>query len=140
MQQQRLFDFVETQAAERPSGVMLASKINGAWHTISCKEVVNRSRDLASGLLTLGIRNEELIPEKQEKIAIVSQNRPEWVITDLAVQQTGAILTPIYPTVSPQDFAYILNEAEVRIIFFSNKDLYERFQPAFKDIPTQQHE
>jgi long-chain acyl-CoA synthetase len=139
MQQQRLFDFVETQATERPSGVMLASKINGAWHTISCKEVVNRSRSLASGLLALGIRNEELVPEKQEKIAIVSQNRPEWVITDLAVQQTGAILTPIYPTVSPQDFAYILNEAEVRIIFFSNKELYDRFQPAFKDIPTLQH-
>ncbi|RYZ15527.1 MAG: long-chain fatty acid--CoA ligase, partial [Sphingobacteriales bacterium] len=76
---------------------------------------------------------------EQEKIAIVSQNRPEWVITDLAVQQTGAILTPIYPTVSPQDFAFILNEAEVRIIFFANQDLYKRFQPAFKDIPTLKH-
>lgn len=139
MQQQRLFDFVETQVAQRPSGVMLASKINGAWQTISCKEVMNRSRELASGLLNLGIANEELVPERQEKIAIVSQNRPEWVITDLAVQQTGAILVPIYPTVSPQDFAFILKEAEVRIIFFSNKELYDRFQPAFKDIPTLKH-
>lgn len=137
--QQRLFDFVETQVLERPAGTMLASKINGAWQTISCKEVMIRSQELASGLLQLGIRNEELIPEKQEKIAIVSQNRPEWVITDLAVQQTGAILTPVYPTVSPQDFAYIMNEAEVRIIFFSNKELYDRFQPAFKDIPTLVH-
>lgn len=118
---------------------MLASKINGAWQTISCKEVMQRSRDLASGLLTLGIANSELIPEKQEKIAIVSQNRPEWVITDLAVQQTGAILTPIYPTVSPQDFAYILKEAEVKIIFFSGQELYERFQPAFSEIPDLQH-
>lgn len=139
MQQQRLFDFVEVQAAARPSGVMLASKIKGAWQTVSCKEVLNRSQKLASGLLTLGIQNEELVPEKQEKIAIVSQNRPEWVITDLAVQQTGAILTPIYPTVSPQDFAFILNEAEVRIIFFSNKELHDRFQPVFKDIPTLKH-
>lgn len=139
MQQQRLFDFVETQVAERPSGVMLASKINGIWQTISCKEVLKRSQELASGLLSLGIRNEQLLPEQQEKIAIVSQNRPEWVITDLAVQQTGAILTPIYPTVSPQDFAFILNEAEVRIIFFSNKELYDRFQPAFKDIPSLKH-
>ncbi len=139
MQQERLFDFVETQVAQRPSGVMLASKINGAWQTISCKETMNRSRELASGLLSLGIANEELVPEKQEKIAIVSQNRPEWVITDLAVQQTGGILVPIYPTVSPQDFAFILNEAEVRIIFFSNKELYDRFQPAFKDIPVLKH-
>ncbi len=139
MEQQRLFDFVEAQVAARPAGVMLASKINGAWQTISCKEVMSRSRDLASGLLSLGIANQELVPEKQEKIAIVSQNRPEWVIADLAVQQTGAILTPIYPTVSPQDFAYILKEAEVRIIFFANKELYDRFQPVFGEIPSLKH-
>lgn len=139
MQQERLFDFVVTQAEERPAGVMLASKINGAWTTISCKEVLQRSQDLAAGLLQLGIRNATLDPEKQEKIGIVSHNRPEWLITDLAVQQTGAILTPIYPTVSPQDFCFILNEAEVRIIFFSNQELYDRFQPVFKDIPSLEH-
>lgn len=139
MQYQRLFDFVEEQAAQRPAGVMLAAKQNGAWQTINCKEVLQRSRDLASGLLSLGIANEELVPEHQEKIAIVSQNCPEWVITDLAVQQTGAILTPIYPTVSPQDFAYILNEAEVRILFFSNKELYDRFRPVFAEIPGLRH-
>lgn len=137
--QERLFDFVETQVAERPGGVMLASKINGAWQTISCKDVWIQSHDLAAGLLELGINNADLNPEKQEKIALVSQNRPEWLITDLAVQQTGAILTPIYPTVSTVDFAFILNEAEVRIIFFASKELYERFQPAFKDIPTLKH-
>lgn len=136
MQEQRLFDFVEKQAAERPSGTMLASKVNGAWQTIHCKDVLNRSRNLAAGILNLGIKNNVSEPELQEKIAIISPNRPEWIITDLAVQQTGAILTPVYPTVSPQDFAYILNEAEVRIIFIANKELYERFQPAFKDIPT----
>ncbi len=139
MQQQRLFDFADTQAADRPGGVMLASKINGVWQTISCKEVKKRSEDLASGLLALGIKNGVLDPEQQEKIAICSQNRPEWVITDLAVQRTGAILTPIYPTVSPQDFAFILNEAEVKIIFFASKELYDRFQPAFKDIPSLKH-
>lgn len=136
MREQRLFDFVETQAAERPSGTMLASKINGAWQTIHCKDVLNRSRNLAAGILNLGIKNNVSDPELQEKIAIISPNRPEWIITDLAVQQTGAILTPIYPTVSPQDFAYILNEAEVRIIFIANKELYDRFQPAFHGIPT----
>lgn len=136
MQEQRLFEFVETQVAERPSGTMLASKINGAWQTITCKDVLNRSRNLAAGILALGIKNDVSDPEKQEKIAIISPNRPEWIITDLAVQQTGAILTPIYPTVSPQDFAFILNEAEVKILFIANKELYDRFQPAFKDIPT----
>ena len=139
MQEQRLFDFVETQVAQRPSGVMLASKINGAWQTINCKDVLNRSKNLAAALLSLDIKTDITNPEQQEKIAIISPNRPEWLITDLAVQQTGGILTPIYPTVSPQDFAFILNEAEVRIIFIANKELYDRFQPAFKDIPTLKH-
>jgi long-chain acyl-CoA synthetase len=136
MQEQRLFDFVETQVATRPAGIMLASKINGAWQTITCKDVLNRSRNLAAGMLALGIKNDISDPELQEKIAIISPNRPEWIITDLAVQQTGAILTPIYPTVSPQDFAYILNEADVKIIFIANKELYDRFQPVFHEIPS----
>jgi len=139
MQEQRLFDFIETQAAQRPSGVLLASKINGAWQTIDCKQVQNLSRNLAAGILSLNIKNDVSDAELQEKIAIISPNRPEWVITDLAVQQTGGILTPIYPTVSPQDFAFILNEAEVKIIFIANKELYDRFQPAFKDIPSLKH-
>jgi long-chain acyl-CoA synthetase len=139
MQEQRLFDFVETQAAQRPSGVMLASKINGAWQTITCKDVLNKSRGLAAGLLSLGIKNDVSNPELQEKIAIVSPNRPEWIITDLAVQQTGAILTPIYPTVSTLEFAYILNEAEVQILFIATQELYDRFQPAFKDVPSLKH-
>ncbi len=139
MKAQRLFDFAEQQMAERPSAIMMASKINGAWKTLSYKEVVNQSQQLAAGLLSQGIQNASLVPEQQEKIAIVSHNRPEWVITDLAVQQTGAILTPIYPTVSPSDFVYILKEAEVRILFFDNEQLYERFKPVLEQVPTLQH-
>jgi long-chain acyl-CoA synthetase len=139
MLQQRLFDFVEQQAAERPAGVLLAAKTNGAWQTITCKEAWQRSNDLAAALLELGVNSEVLEAEQQEKIAIVSQNRPEWIITDLAVQQTGAILTPIYPTVSTADFSFILNEAQVRIVFFSNKELYERFTPALSQVPTLQY-
>ncbi|WP_143306489.1 AMP-dependent synthetase/ligase [Chitinophaga vietnamensis] len=134
----RLFDFAEAQASSRPNGIMLASKVNGEWRTLSCDNVMQQARNLAAGLLELGIHNEELVPEKQDKIVLVSPNRPEWIITDLAVQQTGAILTPIYPTISPAEFAAILNEAEVRIAIFANKELYDRFQPAFQEIPTLQ--
>lgn len=139
MRDKRLFDLVADQASERPAGIMLASKSNGAWKTITTKEAFERSRAMASGLLSLGLKSGGLTPEGQEKIGIVSHNRPEWVITDLAVQQCGAILTPIYPTVSLSDFAYILNQAEVRILFFSDQQLYERFQPAFKDVPGLEH-
>jgi len=135
----RLFDLAERQATNRPGGIMLASKIKGAWQTLTCKDAVTKAHDLASGLLASGIRNEELVPERQEKIALISPNRPEWLITDIAIQQTGAILTPIYPTVSPEDFTFIMNEAEVRIIFIANQELLDRFQPAFKDIPSLKH-
>lgn len=137
---QRLFDLVNHQAAERPDSIMLASKEKGAWRTLSAKEVSGKARDLASGLLALGfIHNQQLGPELQSKIALVANNRPEWLIADLAVQQAGAILTPIYPTVAPNDFAYILNEAEVAAIFFANQELYDRFKDALKDTPMVKH-
>ncbi len=133
---QRLFDLAEHQASERPAGVLLAAKTNGVWTTLTNREVVRRAGELASGLLTLGIRFDGADVEKTDKIVLVSNNRPEWLITDLAVQQTGAILTPLYPTIGLEEFTYIMNEAEVRIAIFSDKVLYDRFQPAFGAIPS----
>lgn len=135
----RLFDFVAKRVAEDPNGVMLAGKENGAYRTISNAEAWDMAAKLCGGLLSLGIKNDVLEPEYQEKIALISPNRPEWLITDLGVQQTGAVLTPLYPTISPHDLVYVLNEAEVRIIFIANADMYERFKDAFAQVPTLQH-
>src|SRR5690606_34770228 len=78
-------------------------------------------------------------PDQQEKIAIVSPNRPEWLITDLGTQMSGAVLTPLYPTISTLEMEYILKEAEVRIVFVASEQLYNRFKPAFDNVPTLQH-
>lgn len=133
---ERLFDLAENQAQLRPGSTMLAAKIGGVWQTKSCKSVVHEAAAFADALLTLEIKNQILEAEQQEKIALVSGNRPEWLVADLAVQQTGAILVPLYPTISMIEFAYILNQSEVRILILSDKAMYDRFQPAFKDIPT----
>lgn len=133
---ERLFDIAARQSAEEPNAVMLAAKENGAWRTYSCSEVWQTAGKLCGGLLSLNINKDILHPEQQEKIALISLNRPEWIITDLAVQQTGAVLTPLYPTVSPNDVEYILNEAEVRILFIANNELYERFKDALTRVPT----
>lgn len=133
---ERLFDLAENQAAFRPGSTMLAAKKQGVWQTHSCKSVVREAAEFAAGLLMLNIKNEVLEPEQQEKIALVSGNRPEWLIADMAVQQTGAVLVPVYPTISLHEFAFILNQSEVRILILSDEELYLRFQPAFKDIPT----
>lgn len=136
---ERLFDIVAERAAADPNAEMLAAKENGQWKTYSCKTVWETAQKLCGGLLTLGIKNQTLEPEVQEKIAIISFNRPEWMMVDLAVQMTGAVLTPIYPTISPNELSHIFKEAEIKIVFVSNAELYERFKDAFAEIPTLQH-
>jgi long-chain acyl-CoA synthetase len=131
---QRLFDIVEQRCNYAPDAIMLAAKEQGVWRTYSSREVWETARKLAGGLLTLGINNAVLEPEQQEKIAIISPNRPEWIITDLAVQLTGAVLTPIYPTISPQEIAYVLDEAGVQILFVANKEIYERFKDSLNNV------
>jgi len=132
---QRLFDIVQLKNEQAPNAIMLAAKENGQWRTYSSSEVWQQARKLAGGLLSLGIANQVLEPEQQEKIAIISPNRPEWIIADIGVQLTGAVLTPIYPTISPSEIAYVLNEADVQIIFVASAEIYERFKDAFKEIP-----
>ena len=133
---QRLFDIVELRSKQAPDAVMLAAKENGAWRTYSCKDVWDTSVSLSAGLLALGLANPELTAEKQEKIAIVSPNRPEWIMTDIGTQLTGGVLTPIYPTISPDEITYVLNEAEAKIVFVANADIYERFKNAFAALPN----
>lgn len=132
----RLFDIVEQRSNEAPDEVMLAAKENGSWRTYSCKDVWDTSAGLAAGLLELGLTNPELTPDKQQKIAIVSPNRPEWIMTDIGAQLTGGVLTPIYPTISPEEITYILSEAEARIIFLASADIYERYKEALALVPT----
>jgi long-chain acyl-CoA synthetase len=133
---QRLFDIVAERSKEAPNAIMLAAKENSEWRTYSSSEVWETARKLAGGLLTLGIANQVLDPEHQEKIAIISPNRPEWMITDVAVQLTGAVLTPVYPTISPSELAYVFREAEVQIVFVANAEIYERFKDAFTEVPS----
>ncbi len=133
---ERLYDIVQQRSELAPTEVMLAAKENGAWRTYSCSEVWQSAQKLAGGLLAQGIANQVLEPEQQEKIAIISPNRPEWIITDLGVQLTGAVLTPIYPTISPEEMAFVLTEAEVKMVFVANAEIYERFKEAFTQIPT----
>ncbi len=132
----RLFDIVQQRNEQTPDNTMLAAKENGQWRTYSCREVWDTARKMAGGLLNDGVANSVLEPETQEKIAIISPNRPEWMITDVAVQLTGAVLTPVYPTISPNDLVYVLSEAEIRTVFVANAEIYEHFREAFTQIPT----
>lgn len=135
----RLFDIVSKRAEEQPASVLFAAKEQGSWRTYNSAEVWDKARKLSGGIQSLNIRNAVLEPDEQEKIAIISPNRPEWLITDIATQMSGAVLTPLYPTISPNEMEYILKEAEVRIIFIADKELYERFKGAFDNTPSVAH-
>jgi long-chain acyl-CoA synthetase len=67
--------------------------------------------------------------KKGDKVAIISNNRPEWNFTDFGISQVGAVSVPIYPTLSVEEYAYILGHAEPKLIFISDKNLYGKIKP-----------
>jgi long-chain acyl-CoA synthetase len=81
------------------------------------------------GLLALGV-------EPGDKIANISNNRPEWNFLDFGMLQIGAVHVPIYPTITDEDYNYILNHAEVKYIFVSSAELYERIAKIAEKVPT----
>ena len=141
----RLFDCLQFHLTRKPLPEMLAAKENGTWRTYSTEEVNNTVIKLSAGLLNLGIQCGDMTAEQRDKIAILSKNRPEWVMLDLAVQQCGAILTPIYPTINVQDLEFVLNDAQVKIVFVNDEELFHKVLsvkdrvPCLKEIYTFEH-
>jgi long-chain acyl-CoA synthetase len=136
MNSKRLFDCLEHQLQHFPKQDMLAAKENGKWVKYSTAEVADIANKFSAGLLALGISGNDFTPEGADKIAIISNNRPEWVFTDLATQQTGAILVPVYPTTNPLELEFILNDAAVKYVFVSSQDLYEKAKDVCERVPS----
>ena len=132
----RLFDCLNYQLEKFPKKDMLVAKENGQWRPYSTEEVKQTSLKLAAGLLTLGVSSNDMTTENRDKIAIISNNRPEWLITDMAVQQSGAILVPIYPTTNPLEIEFIFNDAAVKYVFVSSEELLQKLQGIRAKIPT----
>jgi long-chain acyl-CoA synthetase len=132
----RLFDCLDHQLANFPKQDMLAAKEKGIWKTYSTADVASTVDALSAGLLSLGVSGHNFTPESSDKIAIMSSNRPEWVFTDLACQQIGAILVPLYPTTNPIEVEFILNDAAVGYVFVSNLELYEKVKSVASKVPS----
>jgi long-chain acyl-CoA synthetase len=132
----RLFDCLEHQLNRFPKSDMLAAKENGQWTTYSTERVVDIVNKFSAGLIELGVSARDITPESSDKIAIISNNRPEWIFTDLAAQQIGAILVPVYPTTSPLELEFILNDAAVQYLFVSNAELLEKAKAVAAKVPS----
>jgi len=136
MNYSRLFDCLEHQLTNFPKNDMLVAKEKGAWKNYSTQESADIINRLSAGLLQLGVSGNDFSPEGSDKIAIISNNRPEWIFTDLAVQQIGAILVPVYPTTNPLELQFILNDASVKYIFVANEELLLKINSLLDKVPS----
>jgi long-chain acyl-CoA synthetase len=134
----RLFDFVDLQLKEFPQEDMLAAKEDGTWRKYSTGEIRKLADSLSMGLLHAGLGYQDGTIEGRDKIAVLSNNRPEWVILDFAVQQSGAVLTPIYPTINVNELEFILNDAAIKLVFVSDQELYDKVQSIRSKTPSVQ--
>jgi len=116
----RLFDFPYYQLNKLPLEKSLVTKYNGKWVATSTQEYVDKANAISRGLLHLGVR-------PNDKIAIISMtNRTEWNIMDIGVLQIGAQTVPIYPTISEEDYEYVLNHSEAKYCFVSCGEVLEK--------------
>jgi long-chain acyl-CoA synthetase len=130
----RLFDCLSQNEVKEKS-VLLSSKVNGSYKDISTKEIIEDANALTNGLIKLGVMVKEGI-ENQDKIGLISNSRPEWLITDFACQQSGAVLVPIYPNTNIDEIIYIFNEAGISFCFVNDKRTFQKLSAVKEQIPT----
>lgn len=124
---------------------MLAGKESGQWKKYSTSDIREMVDKLSAGLMSLGIGCGDMTATGRDKVALLCKNRPEWVILDLAVQQIGAILVPVYPTINVHELEFVMQDAQVKIAFVNDEDLFLKMHsvrdrvPSMKGIYTFEH-
>ena len=125
-------DFYYFQLQHTPRTDAFTQKENGKWTPLSIQDFVAKSQHFSLGLMKLGI-------EKGDRIAIISSNRTEWHLTDLAAQQIGVVNVPIYPNITEEDYAYILNDCGAKVVFVSNTELLNSIENIKANVPHLKH-
>jgi long-chain acyl-CoA synthetase len=106
---ERLFDVPRHQLKNYPNANMFVTKTAGIWVPMSTADFLDAAMQVSRGLMALGV-------QAGDRVAVASNNRVEWNILDIAVQQAGAILVPLYPNISESDYRFILNDAGVVLL------------------------
>ncbi len=129
MEVTRLFDLLEYRRQTQPDRAVFVAKYDGNWKKIYIDEYIDKVNSISYALLKLGL-------QKDDKVALISSNCPEWNYLDMAVQQIGCVLVPIYPTISASDYQFILSNADVKIVFIDNIDLMRRIKDILYELPN----
>ncbi|MEY4350099.1 MAG: hypothetical protein RL078_141 [Bacteroidota bacterium] len=124
-----LFDVPRHQLKNYPNANMFVTKTAGIWVPISTADFLDAAMQVSKGLIALGVK-------AGDRVAVASNNRVEWNVLDIAVQQVGAILVPLYPNISESDYRFILNDAGVEICVVSNQELADKITHIRAEVPT----
>jgi long-chain acyl-CoA synthetase len=126
----RLFDFPYYQLENYNLPDALVTKQDGAWVKTSTQEYIDKANAISRALLRMGV-------QKNDKIAIISSNnRTEWHIMDAGILQTGAQNVPIYPTITEEDYEYILNHSEAMYVFVSDIEILTKIKNIKANVPS----
>ena len=115
----QLSDFYYHQLNNNPKKDAFTQKENGTWVSLSSKEFINKAKQLSLGLIDKGL-------QKGDRIALISNNRAEWHLTDLAAQQIGVVIVPVYPNITEEDYTYILNDCGAKFVFVSSEEIADK--------------
>ena len=126
----RLFDFPYYAKEKYNLPNVFVDKVNGKWTPTSTQEYIDKANTISRALLKMGV-------QANDKIALISMtNRSEWNIMDIGILQTGAQNVPIYPTISEEDYAYVLNHSESKYCFVSCAEVYEKVKAVKDQVPS----
>ncbi len=128
----RTFDILDLHKSVYHKEDLLCGKENKQWKKYGSNDFVDFSNNVSYGLLALGLNH-------KDKVAIIANNRPEWVFVDYGCQQINIVTVPIFPTASNSDLKFILNHAEIKAIFISDKSIFAKLAAIEKEIPTVKH-
>ncbi len=129
MEVKRLFDLLAEQVAKHPQAPFLSSKVQQQWKTYTFAEVQEVSDRFSQLLISLGLK-------KDDKIAIIAANRPEWNFTDLGSMQIGVTNVPMYPTIAERDYEFIFSDAGIKYAFVGDESIYLKVRPLMGKIES----
>jgi len=132
IQVKRLFDIPYYQMKNHPSKNMFVTKVSGNWIGISTEDFIDQVNKVSRGLVAYGV-------QEGDNVAMASNNRYEWNILDIAIQQTGAIVVPLYPNISEADYKYILNNAGIKLCVVGNEELFGKIKNIENEVETLQY-
>ena len=130
MEVKRVFDLLQNYVEKYPDQkTALAGKKNGQWVHYSIQDYIEHANALSYALMELGI-------EKGDKVAMILTNRPEWNMLDMAISQIGAVNVPVYPTISEEDYRYILRDCDAKMVIIDGLSVMNKVTNILPDAPN----